>query len=112
MAACLFITGFVEDAVRMLAGTFFDSEVFLYLNAVALKTYTTCENSAEIRTAQQGFLDDAAERKQEKDVRQAERREEETRRNGYMDGMMDLPPIESDEMSMRMATTRSIKFRK
>jgi hypothetical protein len=111
MAACLFITGFVEDGGWNLFLVFY-SEVFLSLKAVALRTYTNCENSAEIRTAQQGFQDDAAERKQEKDVRQAERTEEEARRNGYIDGMMDLPPIESDEMSMSMATTRRIKFRK
>jgi pre-rRNA-processing protein TSR3 len=95
MAACLFITGFVEDAVRMLE-PFSYGEEFLSLNATALNTYMNCENSAEIRTAQQGFLDEAAEHKREKDVRRAERTEVEASGNGYMDGM-DLPPMESDD---------------
>lgn len=95
MAACLFITGFVEDAIRMLE-PFSYGEEFLSLNAVALNAYMNCENSADIRLTQQGFFNDAADHRRQKDERRAIRTEVEASGNGYMDGM-DLPPMDSDD---------------
>lgn len=94
MAACLYITGFAEEALRILEPFSYGAE-FIALNREAFAAYSSCQSSAEIVVAQQQFLDDAAEHQRIKEERRTFRSDG-GGKGGYMDDM-DLPPMESDE---------------
>jgi pre-rRNA-processing protein TSR3 len=97
-AACLYITGFEDDAMKVLE-SFGYGEEFFRLNQEALNAYRLCKNSDDILITQNHFLQTIQMNQNTK----LENREKERAQGGcrivnnYMDDM-DLPPQDlSDE---------------
>mmetsp|Transcript_12209 Transcript_12209/g.18456 ORF Transcript_12209/g.18456 Transcript_12209/m.18456 type:complete len:272 (+) Transcript_12209:33-848(+) len=94
MCACLYITGFREEAAMMME-PFGYGEEFLALNVEALEAYASCESSTDVQRIQQGYMDSAAAHHKEKEQRRDRHREGCMIDDSYM-GDMDLPPMDSD----------------
>lgn len=97
MAACLYITGFKDDARIMLSSFGYGPE-FLRLNHDALEAYSNCRTSEEVRLIHQGFLDAAAEKKK---LKEEKKERDRTQDNGAYGGSYlnedDYPPIPTEE---------------
>ena len=93
MAACLYITGFKEDA-HILLSPFGYGEEFFRLNFDALEAYAACSTAEQVKQVQQEYVREA-------ELKQAVKEDKRERdRNGlgggYMDDM-DLPPLDSHQ---------------
>lgn len=99
VAACMYITGYKDDARMILAPFSFGME-FLKLNADALEAYSECANAEEVAALHEMFMEVAQssrERKeQEKQQREEDRRNNASNYNGYLDDS-DLPPLQDDD---------------
>lgn len=98
IAACLYITGYKDDARMMLSPFSFGME-FLKLNQEALDAYSACASAEEVSALQDMYLNDARDRQmrkeQEKQQREEDRQNSGSNYNGYLDDG-DLPPIDAD----------------
>ncbi|KAI9010688.1 putative ribosome biogenesis protein C16orf42 [Hyaloraphidium curvatum] len=89
MAACLYITGFKDDA-RALLSPFGYGEEFLRLNHDALEAYSKCASGEDVLELQRGYLAEAEQKQKDRSARK-------TTNQPYLDDM-DLPPdSDSDE---------------
>ena len=95
MAACLFITGY-QDEARIMLGPFGYGEEFLRLNEDALNAYCSCSSGEEVAMVNQQLLTGVEEKKQFKDAKREENREGCRTDNSYL-ADMDLPPMDSDD---------------
>ena len=93
MAACLYITGFKEEAQTIMEPFGYGPE-FIRLNFEALETYSSCTSPEEINLAQNNFIE----------ISNRNQKEKETRRNKANTAVLgnsylneeDLPPMSSD----------------
>jgi hypothetical protein len=95
MAACLFITGYMEEA-RIMLEPFGYGEEFLRLNEEALAAYCACTTGEEVAAVNQLLLDRVEEKKHFKEAKREQFREGCTTDNSYL-ADMDLPPMDSDD---------------
>lgn len=94
-AACLYITGFKEDARIVLEAFSYGSE-FIRLNYEALEGYSSCSSSSDVARLQQEYIDASVARQEEKALKKEKTREGCTVGDNYLDGM-DLPPSYDDD---------------
>lgn len=97
IAACLYITGYKEDA-RIVLSTFSYGEEFIKLNADALEAYSTCAGPEEINIIHNDYIQALATKKNNKEIRNQEQLNiNGTIFNNYIDES-DLPPhVEEEE---------------
>lgn len=95
MAACLFITGY-QDEARIMLGPFGYGEEFLRLNEDALAAYSSCKSGEEVAQINQQLLASVEEKKMFKEAKREQHREGCTADNSYL-ADIDLPPMDSDE---------------
>jgi pre-rRNA-processing protein TSR3 len=96
VAACLYITGYKEDA-HSLMETFSYGLEFLRLNHDALEAYSKCADEHQVRQVNDALVTDGNERAQLKMAAKVSHREGGNKIGGYTDDM-DLPPMsDSDE---------------
>lgn len=95
MAACLYLTGFVNEAHQLLS-PFGYGEEFFRINSEALTEYQRCSNSSEVLRVQQRFIEAQESNKREKLDRKEKVREGCMVVNSYLEDM-DLPPQDDDE---------------
>jgi pre-rRNA-processing protein TSR3 len=94
MAACLFLTGFRDEAAQLLEPFGYGVE-FLRLNADSLCLYGLCGSSEEIIAVQERLQKEGEERQRDRETRKERGREGCKISASYLDGM-DLPPSGSD----------------
>jgi len=96
IAACLYITGYKEDA-RIILSTFSYGEEFIKLNADALEAYSTCSGPEEINAIHNDYIEALAIKKSNKESRNQDQvKVNGTIFNSYIDES-DLPPqVEED----------------
>ena len=92
LAACLYITGYKDDA-RQLLGPFSYGTEFLRLNNEALERYSACDSAAGVDAVQQEYMRLSELKKQAKEQHKAK---EKTEYGGYIDED-DMPPMYGDE---------------
>ena len=92
LAACLYITGFKDEA-RTLLEPFSYGVEFLRLNNEALERYSACENAMAVDAVQQEYFRASDLKKQQKEDHKAKERSE---YGGYVDES-DMPPIVDDD---------------
>lgn len=93
LAASLYITGYKEDAIKIMSKFNYGPE-FLKLNQDLLESYCNCKSESEVRNLSESYLAEIEVIKEEK-LKQKEIRVS-SRLGGYMDDM-DLPPMDSDD---------------
>ncbi len=98
-AACLYITGFKDDARRLLSPFGYGVE-FLRLNFDALEAYSNCVNSAEVLLVIEEYVRQDTQKRELKETKKAlstaAAELQGNRIGGYMDDM-DLPMWEEEE---------------
>jgi hypothetical protein len=98
LAACLYITGFKDEA-RILLSPFSYGPEFLRLNYDALEAYSACKSSEEVNAVQEDYVRRSQVHQKEKEENKQARDRvtaDAGRMGGYMDDM-DLPPSYSDD---------------
>jgi len=96
IAACLYITGYKEDA-RIILSTFSYGEEFIKLNAEALEAYSKCAGTEEVNIIHNDYIDALARKKNNKEIRNQEQMNiNGTIFNNYIDES-DLPPQIDEE---------------
>jgi pre-rRNA-processing protein TSR3 len=88
-AACLYITGFKQEAVSLLSPFGYGTE-FLRLNHEALEAYSNCRDTSEIAAVIEGYVQADIAKQQLKECKRAS--DVSNTLGGYMDDM-DLPPM-------------------
>lgn len=94
MAACLYLTGFKDEARAMLE-PFSYGEEFIRLNERELDEYAACSNGAEVEAVQQGYMTAGAQRCEERDDKKEREREGCGIQSSYIDDM-GMPSYDSD----------------
>ena len=98
MAACLYITGF-QDEARIMLEPFSYGVEFLRINEEALNAYCSTSTGEDVKMINQEFLNLVEERKQLKDSKRYESREGCSTGTSYLNDM-DLPPMIDSEDEM------------
>jgi len=92
LAACLYITGFKEEA-RTLLGPFSYGPEFLRLNYEALERYSACKDAAAVDAVQQEYMRASELKAQQKELKKSQER---SQYGGYIDES-DMPPAYDDD---------------
>lgn len=92
LAACLYITGFKEEA-RTLLEPFSYGPEFLRLNHEALERYSACKDAAAVDAVQQEYMRASELKAQQKELKKSQER---SQYGGYVDES-DMPPAYGDD---------------
>lgn len=94
-AACLYITGFKDDAKKLLSPFGYGDE-FIRLNFDALEAYSACTTAVEVMAIVERYTQEVEEKKQKKESKKSTNSGSRGNIGGYMDDM-DLPPMSDEE---------------
>lgn len=100
LAACLYISGFKEDAMKVMSSFSYGAE-FIRMNLEALDAYSACKSALEVERLHFEYIEMVESRKAAKELKKQALSDKHTARKGhniggYMDDM-DLPPSLDDE---------------